>query len=138
MIANMSIEPIITVYVATLIDDPKRLIFMAGLVTSATALGSIISASKLGKPADRTGRTTVIILALLVAGVLLLPQAFVTSAWQLVGLSFAMGLALGGLVPCIAAVVQPIFQTFRGRPDFVQLRKQYSQKSCDVSRISFP
>ncbi|MCB8875992.1 MFS transporter, partial [Acidisoma silvae] len=47
-----------------------------------------------------------ILLALLVAGVLLLPQAFVTSAWQLVALRFAMGLALGGLVPCIAAVIR--------------------------------
>ena len=36
----------------------KRLTFMAGLVMSATALGSIISAIKLGKLADRTGHTT--------------------------------------------------------------------------------
>ncbi|MCB8877272.1 MFS transporter, partial [Acidisoma silvae] len=59
MVATMSIEPIITVYVATLIDDPKRLTFMAGLVMSAAALGSIISASRLGKLADRIGHTTV-------------------------------------------------------------------------------
>jgi MFS family permease len=106
MVANMSIEPIIAVYVATLVDDPKRLTFMAGLVMSAAALGSIISASKLGKLADRIGHLTVIIMALLVAGVLLIPQAFVTSGWQLVILRFAMGLALGGLLPCIAAVIR--------------------------------
>jgi MFS family permease len=106
MVANMSIEPIITVYIATLIDDPNRLTFMAGMVMSAAALGSVISASKLGKLADRIGHTTVIILALLAVGVLLLPQAFVTSAWQLVVLRFMMGLALGGLVPCIAAVIR--------------------------------
>lgn len=106
MIANMSIEPIITIYVATLVDDPKRVTFAAGLVMSAAALGSIMSASRLGKLADRIGHMTIIILALLIAGLLLLPQAFVTANWQLVALRFAMGLALGGLLPCIAAVIR--------------------------------
>ncbi len=106
MIANMSIEPIITVYVATLVDDPKRVTLTAGLVMSAAALGSIISASRLGKLADRIGHVTVITMALLVAGLLLLPQAFVTAGWQLIALRFAMGLALGGLLPCIAAVIR--------------------------------
>ena len=45
-------------------------------------------------------------MALLVAGLLLLPQAFVTAGWQLIALRFAMGLALGGLLPCIAAVIR--------------------------------
>ena len=38
--------------------------------------------------------------------VLLLPQAFVTQAWQLVTLRFLMGVALGGLLPCITAVLR--------------------------------
>jgi MFS family permease len=106
MVANMSIEPIITVYVATLVDDPKHLTFVSGLVMSAAALGSILSASRLGRLADRIGHSRVIVLALLVAGLLLLPQAFVTAGWQLIVLRFAMGLALGGLLPCIAAVIR--------------------------------
>lgn len=106
MIANMSIEPIITVYVATLVPDTAHVTFASGLVMSAAALGSIVSASQLGKVADRVGHSTVIILALVTAGILLIPQAFVTSAWQLVVLRFLMGLALGGLLPCIAAVIR--------------------------------
>ena len=106
MFANMSIEPIITVYVGTLVDDPRRVTSMAGLVMSAAALGSIMSASRLGKLADRIGPSAVIAVALAVAGLLLIPQAFVTASWQLVGLRFLMGLALGGLLPCIAAVVR--------------------------------
>jgi MFS family permease len=104
--ANMSIEPIITVYVSALVDDPKRVTFVAGLVMSAAALGSILSASQLGKLADRIGHSTVIILALVVAALLLIPQAFVTAGWQLIGLRFLMGLALGGLLPCVSAVVR--------------------------------
>jgi MFS family permease len=106
MFANMSIEPIITVYVATLVSDPAKVTIVAGLVMSAAALGSILSASRLGKLADRIGHTTVIVGALVVAGLLLAPQAFVTAGWQLIVLRFAMGLALGGLLPCIASVVR--------------------------------
>lgn len=106
MIANMSIEPIITVYVESLVSDLTRVTFVSGLTMSAAALGSIISASQLGKVADRIGHSTVIIAALVVAGLLLIPQAFVTAGWQLIALRFLMGLALGGILPCIAAVIR--------------------------------
>ncbi|MDM0005377.1 multidrug efflux MFS transporter [Variovorax sp. J22G73] len=106
MLANMSIEPIITVYVATLVDDPNRVTMMAGLVMSAAALGSILSASRLGKLADRVGHWNVIVGCLAVSALLLVPQAFVTSGWQLVLLRFLMGLSLGGLLPCIASVIR--------------------------------
>ena len=104
--ANMSIEPIITVYVSALVDDPAEVTFVAGLVMSAAALGSILSASRLGRLADRIGHARVITLALVVSGLLLIPQAFVTAGWQLIGLRFLMGLALGGLLPCVTAVIR--------------------------------
>jgi MFS family permease len=105
MVANMSIEPIITVYVAQLVDA-ARVTFVAGLAMSAAALGSVLSASRLGKLADRVGHWNVIIACLGVSALLLVPQAFVTDAWQLVLLRFLMGLALGGLLPCIASVIR--------------------------------
>jgi MFS family permease len=106
MFANMSIEPIITVYVAQIVPDPAHVTIVAGLVMSAAALGSIISASRLGKLADRVGHWTVIIGCLLVCAGLLIPQAFVTAGWQLVVLRFLMGLSLGGLLPCVATVIR--------------------------------
>jgi len=106
MMANMSIEPIITVYVQTIEPDPTKVTIVAGFVMSAAALGSIISASRLGKLADRVGHWTVIIGCLLTAAGLLIPQAFVTAGWQLIGLRFLMGLALGGLLPCVASVIR--------------------------------
>lgn len=106
MLANMSIEPIITVYVAPLVDDPARVTLTAGIVMSAAALGSILSASLLGRWADRVGHWQVIIACLTVSALLLIPQAFVSRGWQLIGLRFLMGLALGGLLPCIASVIR--------------------------------
>ncbi|KKZ87293.1 MFS transporter [Rhizobium phaseoli] len=106
MFANMSIEPIITVYVAQIVPDATELTKISGLVMSVAALGSILSASRLGRLADRIGHWPVISGALAVAGLLLVPQAFVTSSWQLIVLRFLMGAALGGLLPCIAAVIR--------------------------------
>ncbi|QPF82089.1 MFS transporter [Bradyrhizobium genosp. L] len=105
MVANMSIEPIITVYVAQLVETP-RVTFVAGLVMSAAAFGSLLSSSHLGKLADRVGHWRIIIICLAVSAVLLIPQAFVVSGWQLIVLRFLMGLALGGLLPCIASVIR--------------------------------
>jgi MFS family permease len=104
--ANMSIEPIITVYVQQLIEDPSRVTMVAGVVMSAAALGTILSASWLGKLADRVGHWNVVVGALAVSALLLIPQAFVTNGWQLIGLRFLMGLALGGLLPCITSVIR--------------------------------
>jgi MFS family permease len=106
MLANMSIEPIITVYVAQIVPDPAHVTIVAGIVMSAAALGSILSASRLGKLADRIGHWAVIIGCLAVCGALLIPQAFVTAGWQLIGLRFLMGLSLGGLLPCVATVIR--------------------------------
>jgi len=106
MIANMSIEPIITVYVQQLLGSVERVTLVSGLAMSAAALGAIVSSSTLGKIADRIGRINVIVASLGVAGLLLIPQAFVAQAWQLVGLRFLMGLALGGILPCVTAVIR--------------------------------
>ncbi len=105
MLANMSVEPIITVYVAQLV--PAALVtLVSGFAMSAAALGSILSASWLGRVADRVGHWRVVIISLLVSAGLLIPQAFVTTGWQLVALRFLMGLSLGGLLPCIAVVIR--------------------------------
>ena len=113
LLANMSIEPIITVYVQQLVPRADQVTMVSGVVMAAGALGSILSASRLGRLADRVGHWNVVIGGLLASGLLLLPQAFVTASWQLIGLRFLMGLSLGGLLPCIAAVIR------QGVPDGV-------------------
>jgi MFS family permease len=105
MFANMSIEPIITIYVGQLVDS-ARVTFVSGLIMSAAALGAILSASRLGKLADRIGPWRVVVSSLAVSALLLIPQAFVTAGWQLIGLRFLMGLALGGLMPCVTSIIR--------------------------------
>ncbi len=54
MLANMSIEPIITIYVGQIVEA-SRVTIVSGIAMSAAALGSILSASRLGRLADRIG-----------------------------------------------------------------------------------
>jgi MFS family permease len=105
MVANMSIEPIITVYVARFVAGP-RLTLMAGAVMAASALGSILAAARLGRLADRIGAWNVVIICLALAGLLLIPQAFVTAAWQLLVLRLLMGMALAGLMPSVNSLIR--------------------------------
>ncbi|MDE2514781.1 MAG: MFS transporter [Rhodospirillales bacterium] len=105
MFANMSVEPIITIYVAQF-EPASRVTIVSGFAMSAAALGAILAAPRLGRLADRIGHWRVIGCSLAACALLLIPQAFVTAGWQIVALRFVMGLALGGLLPCIAAVIR--------------------------------
>lgn len=104
--ANLSIEPILTIYVKTLDRFGASVTSAAGLVMSMTALGCALSAIALGRLADRVGHWRVLIGAMSCSVILLLPQAFVSSAWTLVLLRFFLGLALGGLIPCVTAILR--------------------------------
>jgi MFS family permease len=105
VLANMSIEPIITIFVAQFVPA-GHVTFVSALVISAAALGSFFSASYLGKLGDRLNPWIVISGCMSLAACLLVPQAYVVNAWQLIGLRFAMGLALGGLLPSITSVIR--------------------------------
>ncbi len=103
--ALTSIEPIITVYVA-LFAPASEVTFVSGLAMSAGALGGVLSSARLGRLADHIGHWRIVVLSLAAAALLLVPQAFVVSAWQLVLLRFLMGAALGGLMPGMASVIR--------------------------------
>jgi MFS transporter, DHA1 family, multidrug resistance protein len=106
--ALMSIQPIITVYITQLSQDTAHVALMAGLVFSASGLASMLAAPQLGKLADRIGPQKVMLAALIVAGVIFIPQAFVQNSWELMGLRFLLGLATAGLLPSINSMVKQI------------------------------
>jgi len=106
LLANMSIEPIITVYIGHLgvaFDDQAR---VAGVVMAGSALGSILTAARLGALADRIGSWNVIIGCLVLTGIVMVPQAYVTQWWQLAVLRGLMGMTIAGLLPAIAKLIR--------------------------------
>lgn len=106
LLANMSIEPIITVYIGQLAVPADHLARTAGIVMAASALGSMLTAARLGALADRVGSWKVIIGCLLATGLVMVPQAFVTQWWQLALLRVVMGMTIAGLLPSIAKLVR--------------------------------
>ncbi|MEM5383751.1 MFS transporter [Paraburkholderia phymatum] len=106
LLANMSIEPVITVYVGSLGVEPDRLTRVAGVVMACSAFGSMLTAARLGALADRIGAWNVIVGCLVATGLLMIPQAFVHQWWQLAALRALMGMSLAGLLPAIAKLAR--------------------------------
>jgi MFS transporter, DHA1 family, multidrug resistance protein len=107
-VAMYSIEPVLTVYVSQLTKNTAHVALIAGLVFSASGLANILAAPRLGKLSDKVGAQKVILIALIVAGIVFIPQAFVTNPWQLAGLRFLLGLAAAGLSPSVNTLIKKI------------------------------
>lgn len=106
MFATMSLEPIVTVFVGELAPGTPHVAALSGVVMAVGALGSIASAPRLGRLADRVGHSRVITAALLGAAVMLALQSAAQEVWQLVVLRFGAGVFLGGLLPSITAAIR--------------------------------
>lgn len=105
-LAMMSIQPIVTVYVSQLTGPSRHIALIAGCVVAAAGIANVLAAPWLGKLSDHVGPQRVLMVCLVIAGLVFIPQAFVTSPWQLMGLRFLLGLASAGLLPSINAIVK--------------------------------
>ena len=94
-LALYSVEPIITVYVTQLSSNTSHVALLAGMAFSASGLANIIAAPRLGKLSDKIGAQKVMLAALIVAGIIFIPQAFVKNPWQLMGLRFYIRISNG-------------------------------------------
>lgn len=110
--ALYTIEPIITVYITQLTQNSSHVALLSGLAFSASGLASIIAAPRLGKLSDKLGAQKVIFTALIVAGLMFIPQAFVKNPWQLMVLRFLLGLASAGLMPSVNTMLKKITPDF--------------------------
>ena len=108
MLGLYSIEPIVTVYVTQVTKDTSHVALIAGLVFSASGLANIFAAPRLGKLSDKIGAHKVMLFALIAAGIIYIPQAFVTNPLQLIGLRFLLGLAIAGLNPSVNTLIKKI------------------------------
>lgn len=59
-LANMSIEPIITVYVKQLTKDVSHIALVSGIVVSVSGFATLLTAPQLGKISDRLGARKVL------------------------------------------------------------------------------
>ena len=105
-IALYSIEPMMTQYIATLTTNTSDVILISGIAFSATGLGSILAAPALGRLSDRIGTKKIILISLIFAAIIYLPQAFVTNPFELTILRVILGFATAGIVPGINSMIK--------------------------------
>lgn len=106
-LALMSVQPIITIYITQLVaPGTLHIAFISGAVFAASGLASILAAPKLGRISDQVGPHKVLLIALIVAGITFIPQAFVENYWQLGLLRFLLGVATAGLLPSVNNLIK--------------------------------
>ncbi|HEY2494255.1 MAG TPA: MFS transporter [Paenibacillus sp.] len=103
MISPMSLLPL---YVQKLHNNTADIALWAGMVTAVTGISNMITSPILGKFSDKFGAHRILTYALLGAGLMLIPQAFVQNVWQLIVIRFLMGVFMGGLLPSVNALIR--------------------------------
>lgn len=104
-IGNFSIQPLLSLYVAGLTDSTD-VALLAGITFSAAGVGNLLFARYWGRLGDSIGYEKVLTFLLLLAFLFIVPQAFVTELWHLIGLRLLFGIAVGGLIPITTALVR--------------------------------
>ena len=105
-LANMSVQPIVTLYVKNLVGPQTAHIeTIAGAVMSATGLAVILAAPRLGRLSIKLVLKNVSC-SVVCCRNYFIPQAFVTSAWQLLILRFLLGIAQAGLLPSVQTLLK--------------------------------
>jgi DHA1 family multidrug resistance protein-like MFS transporter len=104
-LGRMMIIPIAPLFIQVLLIDTSRLNTFTGLVIGIGSATTTVSAVFLGRLGDRIGQRRIVITSALAAAGLYLLQSQVTAGWQLLGLQAMVGVAMGGIIPAISALL---------------------------------
>ena len=97
--------PVLPLFVLSLIDAPDKINSFTGIVIGASSAATAIFSVYLGRLGDRSGYRGIVIIGLLATAFLFFLQTVVSAGWQLLGLQVLYGVALGGIVPGISALL---------------------------------
>jgi DHA1 family multidrug resistance protein-like MFS transporter len=101
-----AVSPVLALFVDSLAPGQANAVAtVAGLVLGSTAVTSALAAAFAGRLGDRLGHERLIVICAVCGGLLYVPQALVTSPWQLLGLRAALGIFDGGLMPSVMATI---------------------------------
>ena len=103
--STMSIDPIVSLYVKSLMPHSNNIALIAGIVAATPGLGTMLSASHIGHLMDRVGAEKVLRWGLLIATILFIPMTFIPNAWSLAFLRFLLGIISAGLLPAAKTIL---------------------------------
>ncbi|MBN1147356.1 MAG: MFS transporter, partial [Anaerolineales bacterium] len=110
-LGRMMIIPILPLFVSTLLADTSRLNTFTGLVIGVASATTTLSAVYLGRLGDRIGHRRIVIASAFIAALLYGIQSLVSAGWQLLVLQALVGVAMGGIIPAISALLARITST---------------------------
>ena len=100
-----SVQPVVTLYVQSLVGHVANLATLSGLAFSMTGFADIIASPFLGKRSDVLGYRRVLLISLAGATLFSFPQAFATHYWMFVAERFGVGMFVGGILPTANALI---------------------------------
>lgn len=97
--------PILPLFIPILLASEGRTGTFTGMVIGIAAATSTVSAIYLGNLGDRVGHRAVLLVSSAVAAACYLPMAFVQNGAQLLILNGLAGIAIGGVMPALSAML---------------------------------
>lgn len=107
-VLSTMIIPILPLYIEKLSGKNSGAVSLTGLVLSVTVFLTGLSATVYGRLGDRFGQSRILVFSLVMTGILSIPQSFASSVWILFAERCLFGIAVGGLIPSINALVSNI------------------------------
>lgn len=102
---RMMTTPIIPLFVQNLLSNSASINTFTGLVMGVSSGATMVSAVILGKIGDRTGYRKILVISMMVLVGGYAFQGYVSTGWQFLVLQLLVGVALGGVIPIISAIL---------------------------------
>jgi len=99
------ILPIAPLFIQSLMTETASVNTTTGMVVGVSSATTTASAIYMGRLGDRIGHRRIIIFCSIAAGIFYVIQWRVTAPWQLLVLQALVGVAVGGIVPSISALL---------------------------------
>jgi DHA1 family multidrug resistance protein-like MFS transporter len=104
-IGTRSLDPVLPLFVQSLLPDAEHVGTMAGIISGVSDLGSAIGSPLIGGWSDRLGHRRLLIASSLMAGLCFVPQAFAQDPRWLIFWQLLSGFAVGGTLSTLTALL---------------------------------
>jgi DHA1 family multidrug resistance protein-like MFS transporter len=104
-LARMAFIPILPLFALELLSEAELVNSFTGLVIGSAAVAAAVFSVFFGRLGDRTGQRPIVIVCALTGFISFLMQAWAGSAWQVLLLQFLAGIAHGGIVTGVSALL---------------------------------
>lgn len=104
-IGNGAINPILPLYVQTLLPAGAQIGVITGLIAGVSSFGAAMGAPLIGSWSDKLGQRSLLIICAVAAGFFFVPQAFVHDPRWLIVWQLCSGFAIGGTLATLTALL---------------------------------